>query len=98
MLAGFPFVACVTVVERLGPSHPQTVLVAAESFSSSVDCMQSNGYFNQDLDYRLLHEATRPRFDAACTTSYLPLLRQRGVGRGLKRDPFSERTDSAGEL
>lgn len=72
MLAGFPFVACVTVVERLGPSHPQTVSVAAESFSSSVDCMQSNGYFNQDLDYRLLHGAARLRFDAACTTFYLP--------------------------
>lgn len=96
-MAGFPFVACVTVVERLGPSHPRSLLVAAEPFSSSVDCMQSNSYSNQDLDYGLLHGATRPRFDAARTTFYLPL-RQRGVGRGLERDPFSERADSAGEL
>lgn len=98
MLASFPFVACVTVVERLGPSHPQTFSVAAESFSSSVDCTQSNSYFNQDLDYRPLHGATRLRFDAVCTTFYLLLAKQRGVGKGLKRDPFSERTDSAGEL
>jgi len=46
ILAGFPFVAYMAVAERLGPSHPQTVSVAAESFSSSVDCMQSISYFN----------------------------------------------------
>jgi len=34
------------VAERLGPSHPRTVLVAAESFSSSVVCIQIIGYFN----------------------------------------------------
>ena len=66
-----------TVVERLGPSHPRSFLVAAEAFSSSVDCTQSNSYSNQDLDYGLLHGATRPRFDAARTTFYLP---RRGSG------------------
>jgi len=30
----------------LGPSHPQSVLVAAESFSSSVARMRANCYFN----------------------------------------------------
>jgi len=38
------------VAERLGPSHPRTVSVAAESFSSSVVCIQINSYSNQDLD------------------------------------------------
>ena len=60
-----------TVVERLGPSYPQTFSVAAESFSSSVDCIQSNSYFNQDLDYRRLHGVTQLPFYAACTTFYL---------------------------
>ena len=45
-----PFVAQMAVAERLGPSHPQSVLVAAESFSSSVFCNQNSSYSNQDLD------------------------------------------------
>jgi len=50
ILASFPFVAYMAVAVCLGPSHPQTFLVAAESFSSSVVCMQINCYSNQDLD------------------------------------------------
>jgi len=46
ILTCFPFVACMAEAERLGPSHPRTVLVAAESFSSSVVCMQIIGYSN----------------------------------------------------
>jgi len=46
ILTGFPFVAYMDVAECLGPSHPQTVSVAAESFSSSVVCMQIIGYSN----------------------------------------------------
>lgn len=46
ILTHYPFDAYVAVAERLGPSHPRTVLVAAESFSSSVVCIQIIGYFN----------------------------------------------------
>jgi hypothetical protein len=85
-------------LERLGPIHPQTFSVAAESFSSSVVCKQTIGYSNQDLDYRLLHRVSQRSFDAVGTTFYLVLANHSSVGWGLKRDPFSERTDSAGEL
>jgi len=46
ILTRCPVDACVAVAERLGPSDPQSVLVAAESFSSSVAGMPANGYFN----------------------------------------------------
>jgi len=59
------------VAERLGPSHPQSLLVAAESFSSSADRIQSNGYSNQDLDQRELHRVTLPCFSARAATFYL---------------------------
>ena len=50
ILAGFPFVSYMAVAECLGPSHPQTVLVAGESlFSSGVNNL-INGYYNKDLD------------------------------------------------
>ena len=46
ILTCYPFDASMAVAQRLGPSHPRTVLVAAESFSSSVVCIQIIGYFN----------------------------------------------------
>jgi len=49
-LALFPFVSCAAFAWCLGPSDPQSFLVAAESFSSSVDGMPSSSYSNQDLD------------------------------------------------
>ncbi|CAL5984275.1 Conserved_hypothetical protein [Hexamita inflata] len=71
ILACFPFDAQMAVAERLGPSHPQTVSVAAESFSSSVVCMQIIGYSNQDLDQCALRPLSRESFDARTTTFYL---------------------------
>ena len=56
-------------------------------------------YSNQDLDYRVLRSCSRTAFDAPGTASYLLLYsKQRRVGTGLQRAPFSERADSAGEL
>ena len=55
-------------------------------------------YSNQDLDCRRLDLSSQRGFHAGGTASYLPLVRQRRVGAGLQRAPFSERADSAGEL
>lgn len=57
--------------ECLGPSNPQSLLVAAESFSSSADRKRSSSYSNQDLDQRELHRATLPGFGARAATFYL---------------------------
>lgn len=46
ILTCYPFDTYMAVAECLGPSHPRTVLVAAESFSSSVVCIQTSCYFN----------------------------------------------------
>jgi len=56
--------------------------------------------------YWLLQSRSGPVRARGCLTAarrrlhrhILPALRQPGVGRGLQRDPFSEHTDSAGEL
>ena len=56
-------------------------------------------YSNQDLDYPVLYLSSQTGFDARGTASYLLLYsKQRRVGTGLQRAPFSERADSAGEL
>ena len=56
-------------------------------------------YSNQDLDYGQFQQSSRSTFHTGRTASYLPLIaRQRRVGTGLQRAPFSERADSAGEL
>jgi len=55
----------------LGPSHPQSVLVAAESFSSSVARTRANCYSNWDLDLRTLCDVSLRGFDASATTYYL---------------------------
>jgi len=60
--------------------------------------MQIIGYSNQDPDYRTLHPGSHRDFYARGTTFYLLLSKKLSVGQGLQRDPFSERTDSAGEL
>jgi len=57
----------------LGPSHPQSVLVAAESFSSSVARTRANCYSNWDLDLWALCYTSLCDFDALTTTCYLSL-------------------------
>jgi len=83
MLTCFPVVTYMAVAECLGPSNPQTFSVAAESFSSSVVCIQTNRYFNEDLYYGQLYRVSLHGFVAARTTVYLALISQRCVGRWL---------------
>lgn len=96
MCAGVPFGACEALAVRLGPGHPGAVAVAQEAFSTSVvlralSLLQPrSGPGRGPGDLKATVRAA-PRHA-------LPGGRQRRVGRGLQRDQFSGRTDSAGEL
>lgn len=69
----------------------------AEACSTSVAGTPASCYSNQDPDRRSLPLRSRAAFDAAAATPYLAGGQPR-VGRGLQRDQFSGRADSAGEL
>lgn len=92
-----PFGAYEAVAARLGPGHPRAVSVDAEACSTSVAGTPASCYSNQDPDRRSLPLRSRAAFDAAAATPYLARGQPR-VGRGLQRDQFSGRADSAGEL
>ncbi|PHT26088.1 hypothetical protein CQW23_34295 [Capsicum baccatum] len=59
-------------------------------------------YYHQDLHRRPLRPGSHQGFTATATPSYSSgpghLPRRPGVGRALKRHPFSGLVDSAGEL
>lgn len=96
MLAGVPFGACGALAVRLGPGHPGAVAGALETFSTSVvrhalSLLQPrSGPARGPGGLRATVRAARRHA--------LPGGSQRRVGRGLQRDPFSGRADSAGEL
>ena len=95
-LACVPFGACGALAVRLGPSHPSTMAVATETCSTSV----------APRALSLLQPRSGPARGPgglgaavrAARRHALPGSRQRRVGRGLQRDQFSGRLDSAGEL
>lgn len=96
MFAGVPFGACGALAVRLGPDHPGAVAVAQEAFSTSVVLRALS--LLQPRSGPARGPGSLKATVRAARRHALPGGCQRRVGRGLQRDQFSGRTDSAGEL
>lgn len=96
MFAGVPFGACGALAVRLGPGHPGAAEGALETFSTSVVLRALSLLQPRSGPARGPGGPTATVRAARCHA--LPGGCQRRVGRGLQRDQFSGRLDSAGEL
>lgn len=96
VFAGVPFGACEAVAVRLGPGHPGAAEGAPETFSTSVVLRALSLLQPRSGPARGPGAPTGAVRAARCHA--LPGGSQRRVGRGLQRDQFSGRLDSAGEL